>query len=186
AGGVSRTRWLATPGRPPLGGSSVVLEAAARLLGPTILVFSIYLLIAGHGHPGGGFVGGLVAGMAFVLRYLPGGRRELATALPVRPSVLLGGGLGLAVATGAAGWTSGGEFLRGEILHASAPLVGDIDVPTSLFFDAGVYLLVLGLVLTILTTLGASLEEEEDSGDPDGAGALEEARGVGEDAGGRA
>ncbi|TDB75248.1 DUF4040 domain-containing protein, partial [Actinomadura sp. KC216] len=61
-GGVARTRWLATPGRPPLGGSSVVLEAAARLLGPTILVFSIYLLIAGHGHPGGGFVGGLVAG----------------------------------------------------------------------------------------------------------------------------
>ncbi|WP_171064697.1 hydrogen gas-evolving membrane-bound hydrogenase subunit E, partial [Actinomadura soli] len=86
-GGASRSRWLATPGRPPLGGSSVVLEAAARLLGPTILVFSIYLLIAGHGHPGGGFVGGLVAGMAFVLRYLPGGRRELATALPVRPSV---------------------------------------------------------------------------------------------------
>ncbi|MFI0407312.1 Na+/H+ antiporter subunit A [Actinomadura sp. 3N508] len=160
AGGVARTRWLATPGRPPLGGSSVVLEAAARLLGPTILVFSIYLLIAGHGHPGGGFVGGLVAGMAFVLRYLPGGRRELATAVPLRPTVLLGGGLGLAAATGAAGWTSGGEFLRGEILHASVPVIGDIDLPTSLFFDIGVYLLVLGLVLTILTTLGASLEDD--------------------------
>ncbi|MFI0482113.1 Na+/H+ antiporter subunit A [Actinomadura sp. 9N215] len=163
-GEVARARWLATPGRPPLGGSSVVLEAAARLLGPTILVFSVYLLIAGHGRPGGGFVGGLVAGMAFVLRYLPGGRRELATALPVRPSVLLGGGLGLAVATGAAGWTSGGEFLRGEVLHASAPLIGDVDVPTSLFFDLGVYLLVLGLVLTILTTLGASLEHDPADG----------------------
>ncbi|MGH3243659.1 MAG: MnhB domain-containing protein, partial [Spirillospora sp.] len=99
-------------------------------------------------------------GMAFVLRYLPGGRRELATALPVRPSVLLGGGLGLAVATGAAGWTSGGEFLRGEVLHASVPVVGDVHVPTSLFFDVGVYLLVLGLVLTIITTLGASLEDD--------------------------
>lgn len=178
AGGVVRSRWLATPGRPPLGGSSVVLEAAARLLGPTILVFSIYLLIAGHGRPGGGFVGGLVAGMAFVLRYLPGGRRELATALPVRPSVLLGGGLGLAVATGAAGWTSGGEFLRGEVLHVSAPVVGDFDVPTSLFFDLGVYLLVLGLVLTILTTLGASLEN--DPGDTDDAGDANDAEEAGE------
>ncbi|RFS85556.1 DUF4040 domain-containing protein [Actinomadura spongiicola] len=158
-----RKRWLATPGRPPLGGSSVVLEAAARLLGPTILVFSLYLLVAGHGRPGGGFVGGLVAGMAYVLRYLPGGRRELATAVPVRPSVLLGGGLGLAVATGAAGWTSGGQFLQGDVLHATAPVLGEVKVPTSLFFDAGVYLLVLGLVLTILATLGASLENDEGS-----------------------
>ncbi|RKS74795.1 multisubunit sodium/proton antiporter MrpA subunit /multisubunit sodium/proton antiporter MrpB subunit [Actinomadura pelletieri DSM 43383] len=155
-----RKRWLATPGRPPLGGSSVVLEAAARLLGPTILVFSLYLLIAGHGRPGGGFVGGLVAGMAYVLRYLPGGRRELATAVPVRPSVLLGGGLGLAVATGAAAWTSGGQFLQGDVWDATVPVLGEVKVPTSLFFDAGVYLLVLGLVLTILATLGASLEDD--------------------------
>ncbi|MGI5415827.1 Na+/H+ antiporter subunit A [Actinomadura luteofluorescens] len=164
--GEAGSRWLAAPGRPPLGGSSVVLEAAARFLGPTILVFSLYLLVAGHGHPGGGFVGGLVAGMAFVLRYLPGGRRELATALPVRPSVLIGGGLGLAVATGAAGWTAGGfphgEFLQGEVWHASPPVLGEVHVPTSLFFDIGVYLVVLGLVLTILTTLGASLEDEPD------------------------
>ncbi|MGI5203049.1 hydrogen gas-evolving membrane-bound hydrogenase subunit E [Spirillospora sp. CA-108201] len=164
--GEAGSRWLAAPGRPPLGGSSVVLEAAARFLGPTILVFSLYLLVAGHGHPGGGFVGGLVAGMAFVLRYLPGGRRELASALPVRPSVLIGGGLGLAVATGAAGWTAGGfphgEFLQGEIWHASPPVLGEVEVPTSLFFDIGVYLVVLGLVLTILTTLGAGLEDERD------------------------
>lgn len=164
-GRAPRSRWLATPGRPPLGGSSVVMEAAARLLGPTILVFSVYLLIAGHGRPGGGFVGGLVAGMAFVLRYLPGGRRELATALPVRPTVLVGGGLGLAVATGAAGWASGGfphgEFLHSEVLHATVPLVGEVEIFTSLFFDLGVYLLVLGLVLVILTTLGASLDVED-------------------------
>ncbi|WP_067805177.1 Na+/H+ antiporter subunit A [Actinomadura formosensis] len=167
-GGRAQSRWLATPGRPPLGGSSVVLEAAARMLTPTILVFSAYLFFAGHGRPGGGFVGGLVAGMAFVLRYLPGGRRELATALPVRPGVLLGGGLGLAVAAGASGWASGGEFLDFTTLTATVPLAGHVKVPTNLFFDAGVYLLVLGLVLTILTTLGASLEEPDvpDEGRP--------------------
>ncbi|MCP9954705.1 DUF4040 domain-containing protein [Actinomadura madurae] len=170
-GRAAGSRWLATPGSPPLGGSSVVLEAAARLLGPTLLVFSLYLLLAGHGRPGGGFVGGLVAGMAFVLRYLPGGRRELATALPVRPSVLVGAGLGLAIATGAAGWASGGfphgEFLHSEVLHATLPAVGEVDVYTSLFFDLGVYLLVLGLVLVFLTTLGASLDVEDPEEAPD-------------------
>ncbi|MEU8796783.1 hydrogen gas-evolving membrane-bound hydrogenase subunit E [Spirillospora sp. NPDC048819] len=162
--------WLATSGRPALGGAPMVpAAAAARLLGPAILVFSVYLLIAGHNRPGGGFVAGLVAAMAYVLRYLPGGRRELAAAMPVRPGVLLGGGLGLAVATGVAGWTFGGAgdgaFLKSEVLHAAPPVIGDVKVPTSLFFDVGVYLLVLGLVLTILTTLGASLDEnvlEED------------------------
>ncbi|MEV5824380.1 Na+/H+ antiporter subunit A [Spirillospora sp. NPDC052242] len=168
-----RTRWLAAPGRPPLGGSSVVLEATARLLGPTLLVVSVYLLVAGHGRPGGGFVGGLVAGMAFVLRYLPGGKRELALAIPVRPAVLLGGGLLVALASGAAGWLIDGAFLYQTTYHAHAPLVGEIHVPTTLFFDIGVYLLVLGLVLTILTTLGASLErrpgEGRDGGTGDGA-----------------
>ncbi|WP_396446994.1 Na+/H+ antiporter subunit A [Actinomadura sp.] len=167
AGEAPRSRWLAAPGRPPLGGSSVLLEAVARLLTPTILVFSVYLFFAGHGRPGGGFVGGLVAGMAYVLRYLPGGRRELATALPVRPGVLLGGGLGLAVATGAAGWAlPGGEFLTSDKLAGTVPVLGHVEIPTNLFFDAGVYLLVLGLVLMILTTLGASLEEPDE---PEGA-----------------
>lgn len=120
---------------------------------------SIYLLVAGHGRPGGGFVGGLVAGMAFVLRYLPGGKRELALAIPVRPAVLLGGGLLVTLATGAAGWLMGDAFLYATSYHWHAPVIGEIHLPTSLFFDVGVYLLVLGLVLTILTTLGASLEE---------------------------
>ena len=163
-GGPGRRSWLATTGRPAVGGAPMVPAAAtARLLSPAILIFSVYLLLAGHSRPGGGFVAGLVAAMAYVLRYLPGGRHELAAALPVRPGVLLGGGLGLAIATGAAGWSVGGfadgEFLKGDVLHAALPVLGDVKVPTSLFFDAGVYLLVLGLVLTILITLGAGLDE---------------------------
>ncbi|XRQ03410.1 hydrogen gas-evolving membrane-bound hydrogenase subunit E [Actinomadura welshii] len=174
-GGGGRS-WLATSGRPALGAAPMVpAAAAARVLSPAILVFSIYLLIAGHGRPGGGFVAGLVAAMSYVLRYLPGGRRELAAALPVRPGVLLGGGLGLAVATGAAGWGLGGfpdgDFLASEYLLFTLPVLGEIKLSTSLFFDVGVYMLVLGLVLTILTTLGASLDEdalEEDVPDEDG------------------
>jgi len=155
-------RWLAAPGPPPLGPPSVLLAITARLLIPTILVFSIYLLVAGHVQPGGGFVGGLVAGSAFVLRYLAGGMRELAAALPWHPNVLIGGGLGLALLTGAVPWAVGGAFLESAAAEWTWPLLGHVEAPSGLVFDLGVYLLVLGLVLSLLRSLGTSLEEEPD------------------------
>ena len=71
----------------------MVLEVVTRLLFHTIVVFSVYLLFTGHNEPGGGFAGGLVAGLALVLRYLAGGRYELGEAAPVDPGLLLGAGL---------------------------------------------------------------------------------------------
>ncbi|MBA9001672.1 Na+/H+ antiporter subunit A [Thermomonospora cellulosilytica] len=163
-----RGRWLAAPGRPPLGPPSVLLAVTARLLIPTILVFSVYLLVVGHVQPGGGFVGGLVAGSAFVLRYIAGGMRELAAALPVHPNVFIGGGLGLALVTGAAPWAVGGAFLESDTWEWTWPLLGHVKVPTGLFFDIGVYLLVLGLVLSLTRTLGTSLEEEPEQPEREG------------------
>ena len=40
---------------------------------PAVMVGSIYLLFAGHNQPGGGFVGGILAGAAVALRYVSGG-----------------------------------------------------------------------------------------------------------------
>jgi multicomponent Na+:H+ antiporter subunit A len=63
-----------------------------RILFHTIIVVSIYLLFAGHNLPGGGFAGGLVAGMALVMRYVAGGRYELGAAAPTDAGRLLGAG----------------------------------------------------------------------------------------------
>ena len=59
----------------------VVVDVAVRLVFLAVMVGSIYLLFAGHNQPGGGFVGGLVAGAAIALRYVAGGIDE------VRPPV---------------------------------------------------------------------------------------------------
>lgn len=64
---------------------SVILDATVRLVFDAALVLSLYLLFAGHNQPGGGFVGGLVAGAALALRFLAGGVDELRGLLPVRP-----------------------------------------------------------------------------------------------------
>ncbi len=94
-----RTAWL-LPGRcrnPRR--RTLMLEVTARALFPTILVFSIYLLCVGHYGPGGGFSAGLVAGLAFVLRYLAGGSTDPGAVIAIRPPVLMGVGLTVAVLT---------------------------------------------------------------------------------------
>jgi multicomponent Na+:H+ antiporter subunit A len=167
AGGrAPRRRWLAASATLPPQRRSVVLEVVTRLLFHTILVFSLYLLFSGHNEPGGGFAGGLVAGLALVLRYLAGGRYELGEAAPVAPGLVLGTGLLFAGGTGLAGPLFGGEVLQTAILEATLPVLGHVKLVTSLFFDIGVYLIVVGLVLDVLRSLGAELDRQEDESDP--------------------
>lgn len=137
---------------------SVVLETAVRLVFHTVLVFGLYLLFAGHNQPGGGFVGGLVVGCAFVLRYIAGGRGALAEAVPVDPTLPLGLGLLLAAGTGATAWLFGGQFLESGKVELHVPVLGVVKATSALPFDCGVFLVVVGLVLAALQTLGAEAE----------------------------
>ena len=107
-----------------------------------------------------------MAGIALVLRYLAGGRYELGEAAPVDPGLLLGVGLLLAGGTGVIGLVLGREVLETVILQTALPVLGDVKLVTSLFFDIGVYAIVVGLVLDVLRSLGAELDRQEDEDDP--------------------
>ena len=137
---------------------SVILETCVRLAFHTVLVFGLYLLFAGHNQPGGGFVGGLVAGTAFVLRYVAGGRAELRAAVPVDPGIPLGVGVLLATLTGMGSWMFGADFLTSDYGSVELPVLGVVKASTVLIFDIGVFSVVVGLVLTLLRTLGAGAE----------------------------
>jgi multicomponent Na+:H+ antiporter subunit A len=138
---------------------SVVLETAVRLVFHTVLVFGVYLLFAGHNQPGGGFVGGLVSGCAFVLRYAVTGRAGVDRAVPIDPSLPLGAGLLLAGATGAGSWVLGAQFLESGYVELDVPVLGVVKATSALPFDMGVFLVVVGLVLLVLRTLGAEAEQ---------------------------
>lgn len=161
-----RGRWLAASAALAPERRSVVLEVITRILFHTIVVFSVYLLFSGHNEPGGGFAGGLVAGLALVLRYLAGGRYELGEAAPVDPGLLLGAGLLFSGGTGVVGLLLGADVLQTAILQTTFPVLGDVKLVTSLFFDIGVYLVVVGLVLDVLRSLGAELDRQLDEDDP--------------------
>ncbi|MFG1883103.1 Na+/H+ antiporter subunit A [Micromonospora sp. NPDC049102] len=156
---------------------SIVLEVVTRLIFHTVVLFSLFLLFSGHNAPGGGFSGGLVAGLALVVRYLAGGRYELTDAAPVGAGLILGAGLALAVGTGVVALLAGGSVLESAKFDVSLPLVGDAHLVTSLFFDIGVYLIVIGLLLDILRSLGAEVDRHiEASGTASGGLAVDKGR----------
>ncbi len=142
---------------------SMVLEATTRLVFPTLVVLSLYFFFAGHNAPGGGFAGGLVMGLALVLRYLAGGRYELGEALPVEAGTILGAGLLISATTAATSLALGAPALSSAVIDLTLPVFGEVHVVTALFFDAGIYLIVVGLVLDVLRSLGAKLDAPDSS-----------------------
>ncbi|GAA1482210.1 Na+/H+ antiporter subunit A [Gordonia sinesedis] len=155
-----RTTWLlGSEFRDPRH-RSMILEATTRLIFPTMVVLSVYFFFAGHNAPGGGFAGGLTMGLALVLRYLAGGRYELGEALPVEPGKVLGAGLAIASGTAVTSLFLGAPALSSAVFTVTLPVLGEIKLVTALFFDLGIYLIVVGLVLDVLRSLGARLDVE--------------------------
>jgi multicomponent Na+:H+ antiporter subunit A len=146
---------------------SILLEVLVRLLFHPAIVVSVYLLFVGHNAPGGGFAGGLVAGLALVARYLAGGRYELGEALPVDAGRVLGAGLLLAAGTAAAPLLFGATVFQSAWFETEVPVLGVLSIGTSTLFDIGVYLIVVGLVLDILRTLGAEIDRQIDEAGED-------------------
>lgn len=163
-------QWMLTGNCPDTRERTLVLEAAARLLFPTVLVFSVFLLFEGHYGPGGGFSGGLVAGLAFVLRHIAGGDDNLGSKFRVRPPVVVGTGLTIAVLTGLAPVLWGGAVLESTKWTITFGEFGYLDIVTSLLLDVGVYLLIIGVVLDLLRSLGSGIARDarEAGEDPPG------------------
>ena len=142
---------------------SIMLEVLVRLIFHAMLVISVYLLFAGHNAPGGGFAAGLVAGLAFTVRYLAGGRYELAEAAVFDAGRLLGTGLAIVMLTALGGLLWGEAILQSEYWSATLPVLGELSLGTSTLFDIGVYFVVMGLMLDILRSLGAEVDRHQEA-----------------------
>jgi multicomponent Na+:H+ antiporter subunit A len=133
----------------PSAAPSLVLRTAARLLLALLLVTALFMLWRGHNEPGGGFIGGLFAAAAVVLYLLADRRRATERLLRVSPRLGLAVGLAVAVASGLVGVVlAGAPFLTGQWTS-----VGGLKLGTPLLFDVGVFLVVVGFVLTIVLAL---------------------------------
>ncbi|ARB26784.1 monovalent cation/H+ antiporter subunit A [Pseudomonas tolaasii] len=135
-------------------GFMMVPAVLVRLLLPIALVVSFYLFMRGHNQPGGGFVAGLVMSVAFILQYMVAGTQWVEAQMSLRPMRWMGFGLLSATLTGLGALFAGYPFLTTHTWHFSLPVLGDIHIASALFFDVGVYAMVVGSTLLMLTALG--------------------------------
>lgn len=124
---------------------SLILSVFARLLLVVMLGASLYVLYRGHNEPGGGFVGGLIAASGFAVVTLAKGARSTRTVLKLDPTVVMGIGIVCAALSGLPGLILDGSYLTHQWITIGPLLVG-----TALLFDIGVYLAVLGGVLSLI------------------------------------
>ncbi len=131
--------------------TSLILSTATRYILPLLLLFSVFLLLRGHNEPGGGFVGGLVAAAAFALYVIAFDVATARRTLGIDPRILIGLGLLVALGSGVISLFAGQPFMTGLWSGYTVPLLGKVGTP--LFFDIGVYLVVIGVTLTIIFAL---------------------------------
>lgn len=140
--------------------TSSILQTAARLLMPLLLLFAVFLLLRGHNQPGGGFVAGLEVAASFVLYSIAFGVDAARRALLVQPSTLLGVGLLAALLSGLPGVAAGQPFMTSAWTTLAAGSTV-LEIGTPLIFDLGVFLAVIGVVLTIVLTLADTVLTED-------------------------
>jgi multicomponent K+:H+ antiporter subunit A len=147
-------RLLDWEGRPWARSESLLLNVLTRRLLPLALLVSAYLLLRGHNLPGGGFIAGLVTGTAILTQYLAHGNDWVEARLPPHYTSVAAIGIGIAALTGLAALAFGAPFLTSTFGYLTWPVVGKFEVASAMVFDVGVYLAVVGVVLSILATIG--------------------------------
>jgi multicomponent Na+:H+ antiporter subunit B len=126
---------------------SLILRTGTRVLMPLLLLFGLFLLLRGHNAPGGGFAGGLVVSAAYALYCFAFGMAAARRALPADPSRLIGAGLLLTLGSGVFPVALGRAFLTSLWVDPGK------GIGTPMLFDVGVFLVVVGVVLTMTFTL---------------------------------
>lgn len=136
--------------------NTVIFRAVAPYLASLMVLFSVFVLLRGHNEPGGGFIGGLIAASAFAIYGIACGVQAVRRAIRYHPMAISGSGLLLAALSGVFSLAFDVPFLTG--IWTDTDLFGlGIVISTPLFFDIGVYLVVVGSI----TSIALALEERE-------------------------
>ncbi len=114
-----------------------------------ILAFGFHMLLRGHNAPGGGFIAGLMVAVAALLMRMARQQRLLS----ITPASLVPVGLAIALLTGAAPMLVGRPFLTSAYGYVRLPLLGEVEWATAALFDVGVFLVVIGVTVTIIELL---------------------------------
>jgi len=136
------------------------LVMLSRVILPPALLVSVYIFLRGHNLPGGGFIAGLVSGVALALLGLGSGQGRRHRMVRIDFHKVTAAGLVIAAATGIGAWAFGQPFMTSAHGHLHLPLIGDLHLATAALFDLGVYLVVVGVIMLVLDHLSAVRRRE--------------------------
>lgn len=154
-GPASRRLAALAKARPAQAGDRhpLIMVLATRFILPFALVIAVFIFLRGHNLPGGGFVAGLVTAIAFVMQYLASGLGWTEARQRIAFHSLIGAGILIAGATGAAAWAFGLPFLTSDYGYIHLWPLEEFEWATAALFDLGVFLTVLGAVMLTLHSL---------------------------------
>lgn len=136
--------------------NDVILQTVTKFTLFVIILFSIHLFFAGHYYPGGGFIGGLMTSGAIVLLLLAFDINTVKAILPIDYIKVIAIGLLFSIGTGAGALILDMPFLTHAFTYVDLPLLGKTSLHTAVLFDTGVFLVVIGVTMTIIQTIGES------------------------------
>lgn len=136
--------------------NDLILQTVTKVAAFVIILFSLSIFLGGHYSPGGGFVGGLMTSSAIILLLLAYDLKTVAEILPVDYKLFIASGLLLSVLTASGALLFGVPLLTHAFTYVDLPLLGHISLHTAVLFDLGVYLVVVGVTMTIIQTIGES------------------------------
>lgn len=169
-GGTSGRRLEALPHRREAGDRHpLMLVVATRVLLPLALTVGLFIMLRGHNMPGGGFIAGLVVGIALIMQYMASGFAWAERQLRFDYHALIGWGVLVAGLTGIAAWFGDVPFLTSNYGYFHIPLVGEVELATAMAFDLGVFLTVVGVVMLTLANLSRVGRKAEPAPGPETA-----------------
>ncbi len=140
--------------------NSFILQTAATVLFFLVNVFAIYLLLRGHNYPGGGFIAGLASSIGLILLGMARGVGETGSFLRMDPLRLASFGLVVAVVAALLPLFPifpGNVFFEHTMFHLKhLPFFGEVHVGTTLLFDVGVLMVVIGITVKVVSVFGRS------------------------------
>ncbi|MCM2677093.1 Na(+)/H(+) antiporter subunit B [Alkalicoccobacillus plakortidis] len=133
--------------------NDVILQTVSKVATFIILTFGVYLFLAGHHEPGGGFIGGLVLASALVLLYLAFDIETVQKGIPINYRLMASIGVLISVCAGISALFYGASYLNQEFAYFDLPIFGETELTTVTIFEIGVSLAVIGTALTIILSI---------------------------------
>lgn len=137
--------------------NTLILRTIVPILTSMMVIYSIVVLLSGHNQPGGGFIGGLIAASAFALYGIACGVAPVRRALYFHPISISGFGMLLSAMSGFFSLYHEVPYLTGLWWFPEISKGVELALSTPLMFDIGVWLVVVGSLVTI----ALALEEKE-------------------------